>query len=221
MRDKPLTSLRLVQAPISDKAVASMSHTVLHLIQHYGYAGIFIVVLVGIVGLPIPIELMLLGAGSLALKAQLNLFGMIGFAWLGACLGMLVNYTLGRTIGLERISRVTRWVHLPQERLHKWTDVFGRYGSLIILLGYYVAGLRHASPFIAGASRMALPRFAGLACFGALAWIMILVMLGHKFGHQWHHLLGQLHRPVWLLTALSLLAGYWLVKIVLRHRRFS
>ncbi|MCD1261137.1 DedA family protein [Paenibacillus athensensis] len=198
-----------------------MSHTVLHLIQHYGYAGLFVVVLVGIVGLPIPIELMLLGAGSLALKAHLSLPGVICCAWVGACVGMLVNYTLGRTIGLERLSRVTRWVHLPKERLLKWSDVFSRYGSLILMLGYYVAGLRHASPFIAGASRMPLPRFAGLSCFGALAWIMILVMLGHKFGHQWHHLLNQLHKPVWLLAAFSLLAGYWLVKIVLRWRRFS
>lgn len=72
-----------------------MNHdSLIRLITHYGYAGIFVSLFIGIVGLPLPIEIFLLGAGYIAVKTDLHLGGIISFAWLGACAGMTLNYLL-------------------------------------------------------------------------------------------------------------------------------
>ncbi|MDQ0875477.1 membrane protein DedA with SNARE-associated domain [Paenibacillus sp. V4I3] len=38
-------------------------HSMINLITHYGYPGIFLLLFIGIVGIPLPIEIILLGAG--------------------------------------------------------------------------------------------------------------------------------------------------------------
>lgn len=107
-------------------------HSMIMLITHYGYAGISIALFIGIVGIPLPIEIILLGAGYIAVKTNLHLGGIIGFAWLGASAGMTVNYLLGRSIGLKRISKVTKWIKLSESRLESWAEHFKTWSHLII-----------------------------------------------------------------------------------------
>ena len=167
-----------------------MNHnSLIMLITHYGYAGIFVSLFIGIVGLPLPIEIFLLGAGYIAVKTDLQIGGIIGFAWLGACAGMTLNYLLGQRIGLKRISKVTKWIKIPESRLESWAVQFTKHGAVLLLVSYYVAGLRHAAPFIAGATKMRWPKYMSIAYFGALAWILVIVFLGQKLGKAWTMLL--------------------------------
>jgi membrane protein DedA with SNARE-associated domain len=174
---------------------------------------------IGIVGLPIPLEILLLGAGSIALKSNLHVGWLVGFAWLGASMGMTLNYFLGKSIGLKRISYITKWIHLPESRLEKWAEHFRKYGSLLLLVGYYVAGLRHASPFIAGAIKMRFFKFIGIASAGALAWILILVLVGQKLGKAWHHIYAQLHQPLWIVVLILIAAGLIAIKMMIKQRQ--
>jgi membrane protein DedA with SNARE-associated domain len=173
-----------------------MKETMILLIEHYGYAAVFISMMLGIIGLPLPVEFLLLFAGSIVTAAKLRLIWLIAFAWLGAMAGMSVNYGLGRTIGIRRISKITKWVHLGEDRLNNWADRFLKSGPILIVLGYFIAGLRHASPFIAGASGMPYKRFASYALSGGLLWISAFSLLGQKFGHHWHSIVKLLHHPV-------------------------
>lgn len=197
-------------------------HSVITLISHYGYAGIFVVLFVGIVGLPIPIEIILLGAGYIAVKANLHVGGIIGFAWLGASAGMTLNYLLGQSIGLKRISKVTKWIKISESRLEKWADHFKKYGSILLLIGFYVTGLRHAAPFIAGATKMRYLKFMCVSYFGALAWILVIVLLGQKLDKAWHHLNIHVNHPLWLIVAAgTTVLGLMGAKLMARQRRFS
>ncbi|SDN75389.1 membrane protein DedA, SNARE-associated domain [Paenibacillus sp. yr247] len=197
-------------------------HSMINVITHYGYAGIFLLLFIGIVGIPLPIEIILLGAGYIALKANLYIGGIIGFAWLGACAGMTLNYFLGQSIGLKRISMVTKWIKLSQSRLEKWAEHFKKHGAILLLVGYYVAGLRHAAPFIAGATRMRLAKFMSISYFGALAWILIIVLLGQKLGKAWHHIFTQFNHPIWIIIAAVIIGlGLLGAKMMVRQRRFS
>ncbi|MFD0696926.1 DedA family protein [Paenibacillus sp. GCM10027628] len=198
-----------------------MGHSFLLFIAQYGYAAVFLLLFIGIVGIPIPVEIILLSAGTLALKTNLHFGWLISFAWIGACMGMIFNYYLGRKIGLKRISYLTKWIHLPESKLDKWADQFRKYGSLLLLVGYYVTGLRHASPFIAGAIKMRFLKFIGIASAGALAWIMILVFIGQKLGKAWHHYYAQLHHPLWIVLAILIVALIVGLKVILRQRSYS
>jgi membrane-associated protein len=51
-------------------------HAMIMLITQYGYAGIFVALFIGIIGIPLPIEIILLGAGYKAVKTNLHLGGM-------------------------------------------------------------------------------------------------------------------------------------------------
>ncbi|UUZ86334.1 DedA family protein [Paenibacillus sp. P26] len=143
-----------------------MKEALIAFIQHYGYVAVFISMMLGVIGIPIPIEFLLLFAGSIVVAAKLQIIWLVVTAWLGAMAGMCVNYSLGRTIGISSISKITKYIHLPEERLNEWSLRFQRSGPAFITLGYFVAGLRHASPFIAGASGMTFRRFAVYAGAG-------------------------------------------------------
>lgn len=197
-------------------------HSMILFITHYGYAAIFVMLFIGIVGIPLPVEIILLGAGYIALKANLHIGGIIGFAWLGACAGMTLNYLLGQSIGLKRLSKVTKWIKLSESRLEKWADYFKKHGAILLLGGYYVTGLRHAAPFIAGAIKMRFFTFVTTSYLGALAWILILVFMGQKLGNAWHHLYAHMHHPLLLLCTAGIIAvGYLAAKRMIRQRRFS
>ncbi|MZQ86903.1 DedA family protein [Paenibacillus sp. 5J-6] len=200
-----------------------MNHnSLIMLITHYGYAGIFVSLFIGIVGLPLPIEIFLLGAGYIAVKTDLQISGIIGFAWLGACAGMTVNYLLGQRIGLKRISKVTKWIKIPESRLESWAVQFTKHGAILLLVSYYVAGLRHAAPFIAGATKMRWPKYMSIAYFGALAWILVIVFLGQKLGKAWHHVVSHLHHPIWLVIAAGVVGLGWLgVKVIVRQKSIT
>jgi membrane-associated protein len=197
-------------------------HSMIMLITHYGYVGISIALFIGIVGIPLPIEIILLGAGYIAVKTNLHLGGIISFAWLGACAGMTVNYLLGKSIGLKRISKVTRWIKLPESRLEIWAQQFKKHGTILLLVGFYVAGLRHAAPFIAGATKLRYTKFISISYFGAMAWILVIVFLGQKLGKAWDHMIMHLHHPIWLIVAACVVGlGLLGVKLIVHQRRFS
>ncbi|UKS23908.1 DedA family protein [Paenibacillus sp. HWE-109] len=197
-------------------------HSMIMLITHYGYAGIFIALFIGIIGIPLPIEIILLGAGYIAVKTNLHFGGIIGFAWLGASAGMTVNYFLGQSIGLKRISKVTKWIKLTESRLESWAVHFKKHGAILLLVGFYVAGLRHAAPFIAGATKMRFTKFMIISYGGAMAWILVIVLLGQKLGKVWDHIIMHVHHPIWFIFAACVFGlGLLGVKMMVRQRRFS
>jgi membrane protein DedA with SNARE-associated domain len=190
-----------------------MKEMMLSMIQHYGYAAVFVSMMLGVIGLPLPVEFLLLFAGSIVAAAHLQLHWLIAFAWFGAVTGMTVSYGLGKWIGIERISKVTRYVHLTEARLNLWAERFQRRGPILIVIGYFIAGLRHASPLLAGASGMAYPRFISYALIGGLTWIVSFSVLGQRFGHHWHSIVRLLHHP------LMLIAGALIVVLVIALKR--
>jgi acyl-lipid omega-6 desaturase (Delta-12 desaturase) len=177
-----------------------MKEFIMTLMGQYGDITLFFTMMLGIMALPLPDEFLLFFAGSLSNETGSNYVVLIGSAWLGSMVGMSVNYYLGRTIGLKRISKVTKWVHLTEERLTRWTQPFQKYGGVCILAGFYIAGLRHASPFIAGASRMPFKRFACYAYGGSLLWISLFIGLGIRFGQQWDRIFSVIHHPLGIIA---------------------
>jgi membrane protein DedA with SNARE-associated domain len=190
-----------------------MKEIMLSMIQHYGYAAVFVSMMLGVIGLPLPVEFLLLFAGSIVAAAHLQLHWLIMFAWLGAVTGMTVSYGLGKWIGIERISKVTRYVHLTEARLNLWAERFQRRGPVLIVIGYFIAGLRHASPLLAGASGMTYRRFIPYALLGGLIWIVSFSVLGQRFGHYWHSIVRLLHHP------LTLIAGALIVVLIVAVKR--
>ena len=61
-------------------------------ITHYGYAAIFLLLMLGIVGLPVPDEALLTFVGYLSFKGDLQFVASLLTAFLGTACGITVSY---------------------------------------------------------------------------------------------------------------------------------
>jgi membrane protein DedA with SNARE-associated domain len=82
-----------------------MTSTATELVAHWGYGAIFVAVLLGNVGVPIPEETILALSGYLAQRGDLRLPTVLVVAFVSAVLGDNLGYWLGRRCGRAAIER--------------------------------------------------------------------------------------------------------------------
>jgi membrane protein DedA with SNARE-associated domain len=178
--------------------------TISQWVAQYGYAGIFILLLLGIVGLPVPDEWLLTFAGYLVFKNNLLLLPTYAAASFGSICGITVSYGLGRSLGLFVILHHGRFLRVSPEqldRMHRWFD---RFGTWMLLIGYFIPGVRHLTAIVAGTSRLRPSLFALFAYTGAMIWSATFIGVGYYFGEQWSYVLKQVHRHLVILTWIAL-----------------
>jgi membrane protein DedA with SNARE-associated domain len=178
--------------------------TVLAWVSHYGYSAIFCLLVLGIVGLPVPDETLLTFTGYLIYRGTLRAPAAAATAFAGSICGITLSYILGRTLGLSLLHRYGKYIHLTEERLaavHEWFERFGRWA---LFIGYWVPGVRHFTAYVAGTSLLEYPRFALAAYSGALVWSMSFITLGYFLGEQWEQLFAEIHHH---MTVVGLVLG--------------
>lgn len=180
-----------------------------------GYPAVFSLLMLGIVGLPVPDEWLLSFTGYLIYKGHFRAVPALAAAVLGSVCGISVSYCLGRTLGALFIRRYGRWVHVTQERMdriHAWFDRIGRWS---LLVGYFIPGIRHLAGFAAGTSKIRFPGFAAFAYAGAVVWSVSFVAVGYFFGKEWESTTRTVHRDIVagaVVAAVAVLAYLFLAK---------
>lgn len=186
-------------------------------VTHYGYAAIFVLLLLGIVGLPIPDETMLVFCGYLVFKGTLHAVPAYFTALAGSWCGISLSYAIGRVLGAGAVSRYGHRLHLTEDRLAKVHSWFDRIGHWALAVGYFIAGLRHLTAIVAGMSKLEFKSFALYAWSGGAVWVLSFLLLGYTLGEQWQTIGELVHRDM-LYVSLALLAaivlfllGRWVV----------
>lgn len=187
-------------------------------ITQYGYGAIFVLLVLGIVGLPVPDETLLTFAGYLVFKEKLAFLPTLLTAFLGSSCGISVSYACGRGLGPYLVRKVGPLLRLKPEHLSQVQTWFARWGKYTLVIGYFVPGVRHVTAFVAGSSRLPLPVFALFAYSGALVWTSSFIGLGYLFGEEWTQLSGIMHRLLIMLATLVILA-LALYVLLLRRRQ--
>ncbi len=180
-------------------------------IAHYGYIGIFMALMLGIVGLPIPDETLLTFAGYLVHRGDLRLIPTLVSALLGTMCGITVSYSLGRLTGYVLIEKHGSKLHISMDRVHQVHDWFRRLGRFALMFGYFIPGVRHLTAYVAGASELELPSFAAFAYLGALLWSHSFVFLGYFLGEEWQRVYRLAHQYALIAVVVIGVAalGYW------------
>jgi LPXTG-motif cell wall-anchored protein len=191
---------------------------ILDWIARYGYFGIFSLLVLGIVGLPVPDETLLTFAGYLIYRGKLHAVPTIAAAVLGSMCGITVSYILGRATGYFLIEKYGSKLHIKMERVHQVHDWFRRIGGFTLTFGYFVPGVRHLTAYVAGASELEAPWFAAFAYPGALIWSATFLSLGYFLGEQWSRVSGEIDHYL-LVAGGAALAVAGLVYLVWRRRR--
>jgi membrane protein DedA with SNARE-associated domain len=186
-------------------------------IAHYGYVGIFGLLMLGIVGIPIPDETLLVFTGYLIFKHELAPLPAFASAFLGSICGISVSYALGRTLGLYLVNRLGHLLHFEPEKLDQvraWYERKGKYG---LVIAYFIPGVRHLAAYVAGSSKLPLPVFATFAYLGGLLWTSSLITIGYYLGDEWAQMSGAIHRYVLVGAGIATVA--LAIGLILMHCR--
>jgi len=174
--------------------------TLLIWISHYGYLGIFSLLVLGIIGLPVPDETLLTLSGFLIYKGTLHWIPTFLSAYLGSITGISVSYAIGSTFGHHLLKKYGHYIHITEERLQKAHNWFEKIGRWALLFGYFIPGIRHVIAIIAGTSELQIWEFALFAYTGGLLWTATFLSVGYFFGDNWSIVLETVNHHIILLT---------------------
>jgi|SRR5579863_13385 len=193
------------------------------LVLQYGPLGIFCLLMLGIVGLPVPDETLLTLSGYLIFKGKLHFLPTAAAAFAGSICGITISYTIGRTGGLYLIHKYGPYVHLTKERLDRAHAWFERMGRWALFFGYFMPGIRHVTAISAGASELEPHFFALSAYSGGALWVVSFVSLGYFLGDQWRRITEEVHTVLLWATVAVAAAGlvYWWLRRTKNARKAS
>lgn len=173
--------------------IDAMASWIQSLITALGLPGIALAMFLETVFPPIPSELIMPLAGYTAARGSIPLPGAILAGTLGAVLGALVLYGLGRILPEDRLrallARLERWRVVRVSDLDTALAFFRRHGEAVVFFGRLVALVRSLVSIPAGMARMRLGRFVLFTAAGTLIWNLLLGGAGYILGENWERVL--------------------------------
>lgn len=179
-------------------------------ISTYGYAALFGCLMFGIVGLPIPDETLLALSGYLVFKGQFSLLPTVITSVVGSLTGISLSFLIGRTGGYRVLHRYGPRFHITDDKIAMVEGWFERVGKWILMIGYFIPGVRHLMALVAGSAKMPYPFFAVFAYSGGIIWSLTFISLGYYLGDSWGQI--QHHRVILTMVSailLSAILGLW------------
>ncbi len=155
---------------------------ILEIVGAWGYTGIFILMALESTVLPVPSELVLIPAGYLAYKGEMNFMLILLASTLGSLAGASLNYAFALWVGRPFLERYGKYFFVRQELLHKTDKFFRTHGAVSTFTGRLIPGIRHLISLPAGLTRMHFGTFSFYTCLGAGIWSLVLTLMGYWVG---------------------------------------
>lgn len=185
-------------------------------IQHYGYYGVFFVLLIEMIGIPFPAETTLTISGIAWQQGLFSLPGLLFFAGAGNIAGSMIAYAIGWYFGRPIVLRYGKYIGITGEKFDRLEGKFNKYGDWIVLFSKFIAGVRVLAPYLSGINRMPWARFAVLNLVSAVLWTSVFVLLGRYIqiaGSRYYQAVHHCLRPG-IIIAVLIIGCY----IFIRHR---
>ncbi|XRD24955.1 DedA family protein [Lysinibacillus fusiformis] len=192
-----------------------MAQHVQSLIEHYGYFGIIVILIGGIVGLPLPDEVFLTYVGYSVYRESLEHIPALVSALIGAMGGITLSYYIYHRFGLPLLQKYGRKFHITEEKIDFTKKMFTKVGPFLLIVGYFIPGVRHLTAYIAAINDYPYKKFAFFAYTGAFIWTFTFITLGKVLGEKWRfvgYYLSHYSIYVILLFVLVMLIVYYLLK---------
>ena len=167
--------------------LADLAKWITDVVHSFGYVGVFVLIVLGDLRLPIPTELTLPLAGFLVGQGRLSFIPVLLTATAARVTTSLILYTLGLRIGGERLRRlIKRLGFLVTSDVDKVSEIFERHGGKAVVIGHLIPGVGALISVPAGLKRMPIWwRFLGCTFLGATLWTGTLIGLGWVLGSRW------------------------------------
>jgi len=181
------------------------------LIASSPYLGLFVALLLGSLGAPIPEEIPIVTAGVMAHEQVVHWWLALAVCVVGVLSGDLVLYGAGRRWGARVLERPLVRCLLDPARQQELAARYRRHGVLIVFAARHVMGLRAAAFVTAGIVR--LPFWKFLAADGVAIGYGVPLNFGiaYLFAERLQALVTEVHRAErWLAVAVLVAGAGWL-----------
>jgi membrane protein DedA with SNARE-associated domain len=146
--------------------------------------GLFVILVVGGVGLPFPEDITLIGAGALAHQHVLRLRDVIAIGFVGVVAADWIIYLFGRRYGPELVAHPRLARFFGAERIDAVRGTVLRHGAKAVFLARFMFGFRIVTFLSAGTFGVSAPRFALGEAAASIIYVPATVTLGFLFAHE-------------------------------------
>lgn len=150
---------------------------ILGIIEKSGYLGLFFWLWIGVIGAPVPNEVLGMLVGAAASRGVLQPVVTFFTVYLGILAAITTAYVGGRLIG-SRLLLVLQKRKRFRKTINKSLKFIEKYHKYSLLFSYFFPGLRNFVPFLYGISGLSYKSFALFAYTGALTWLTIIFNVG-------------------------------------------
>jgi len=162
-----------------------------HMVVTWGYAAVFLVVMLESAGIPLPGETILVSAAAFAgSRHALNPAGIIAAAAGGAILGDNIGFWIGREFGSVVLTKWGDLIGLDARKRKLGRYLFARHGGKIVFFGRFVALLRAFAALMAGTNGFPPWRFFFFNAAGGIVWAAIFGTGGYVLGEGIRRIAG-------------------------------
>jgi membrane protein DedA with SNARE-associated domain len=155
------------------------------LLNQYGYIVLFAALALELIAFPTPGETLMTYCGFLSYQGKLNWGMSILIASLGIISGITVSYFIGFALGKPFFEKYGSRVHFGPEKIEKTSIWFQKYGNGLLVIAYFIPGIRHVTGYFTGISKVTYKKFALHAYIGAFVWSSTFITLGRILGDNW------------------------------------
>ncbi len=180
-------------------------------LEEFTYLGVFLILFVAGLGVPIPEELPIMAGGVLAHEGVVRWWLMLPVCVLGVLSGDVVLYWIGRHWGERVLSwRVVRFV-MSREREESLKAAYRRHGVKIVFTARHVMGLRAAAFLTAGIARVPFGKFLAVDAAAAMVGVPVSFGLAFFFTDQLEAIIAGVHRVErWVVILALVVAAAWI-----------
>jgi membrane-associated protein len=183
-------------------------------LSQYGLPVLFAVIMIAAVGIPLPISMMLVAAGSFVELGEMKLWQVIVVASAGAVIGDQIGYALGRWGGHRVVARI-RLRGNGATKIAQAEAFAKRWGAAgIFLTRWLITPLGPWLNLTSGMAAYPWTRFFLWDVLGEVLWVVMYVMLGKFFSDRVQALAEILGNLAWVIVGLivAVILGWKLLR---------
>lgn len=188
------------------------------LAESVGYPALAALVGLESMGIPLPGESALIGAGVLASTGDLAIEWVIAIAAAAAIVGDNGGYVIGRLGGRRLLEHPGPWERQRRAALDRGERLVIRHGGKAVFFGRWITGLRIWAAWLAGATHMSWPRFLVFNAAGGICWAISIGLLAYFGGRAAAEVFARVGLVAAITIGVAALGAYVYVRMRRRRR---
>lgn len=182
-----------------------------------GYIGIFYLMTLDSLMVPLGSEAIMTLAGVLAFEGKFDFWIVVVVAIVASMIGSTASWLIGKYGGRRFFERYGKYFLIRKRELDRGDDFFARHGESAVMFGRVIPLVRTYVSLPAGIALMSYRKFFLFTLIGTTAFVLILTTLGYELAGQITSLLAS--ESLYSLIGAGLVVLVLLVLIVIHLRR--